>query len=100
MSKKQLFYGQFTVSPSERYTNLRGNYTQGSNVITNIVTTTGDPVPWNLIKTGQRLKNPGELTGFATITAFDVPQATITVDQNALQDSTASFTQWWVAENI
>ena len=65
MSKKQLFYGQFTVSPSERYTNLRGNYTLGSNIITNIVTTSGDPVPWGLMKTGQRLFNSGELTGFA-----------------------------------
>ena len=38
MSKKQLFYGQFTTSPSERYPNLRGNYTAGSNIITNIAT--------------------------------------------------------------
>ena len=54
MSKKQLFYGQFTVSPSERYTSLRGNYTQGSNIVTNIVNSTGgDPVPWNLMKIGK-----------------------------------------------
>ena len=100
MSKKQLFYGQFTVSPVERYTNLKGDYTAGNNIITNIVNNTGgDPVPWNLMKVGQRLKNPGELTDYATITAFDPSSAEITVDQNALQDGSSQFTQWWVAEN-
>ena len=100
MNKKQLFYGQFTVSPTERYTNLRGIYTQGSNVITNIVTTSGDPVPWNLMKVGQRLKSSGELTDFATITAFDPSSAEITVNQTALSTpGTAQFTQWWVAED-
>jgi hypothetical protein len=95
---KQLFYGQLTSSPTNRFTNLRGDYTLGSDTITNVVATSGD-VPWELMRVGQRIFNTGELSGYAEILSFDSLSAEITIDQNALQSSTQNFTQWWLPED-
>lgn len=98
----QLFYGRLSsVSPvgnaSNGYIRVRGDYSNGSNVITNVTNESGY-IGIDSIRVGQRLRASGVFGSGVTITAVDVSAQTITVESNAAAASTALLTRISPAE--
>lgn len=92
---RQLFYGKLdSVSPvgngDNSYIRVRGNFSTTSTTITNVVDVSGF-LGLNEARVGQQLVVSGIFASGTTITAIDVGNNTITVEDNPSSDGTNSL---------
>jgi len=92
---RQLFYGKLSgVSPigngSNSYIRIRGDFSTSSTTITNVVDVSGY-FGLSEVRVGQQLVVSGIFASGTTITAVDVDNNTITVEDNPSSDGTNSL---------
>jgi uncharacterized membrane protein YgcG len=92
---RQLFYGylsdtQFEESGSNVFIRFSGDFTLGSNTITNVDTVSGY-FSWDTVRVGQTIVANPPLAGGSTISSFDEAAQTITIAGNATATSTSTI---------
>ena len=96
--ERQLFYGKFSnVTPyasGSGQIRFRGNYTSGSDIITNLIPQTSSGYNgWEAVQIGQPIRSAGETQNDTVIVNFDEATATITMSLASLTTATNQLTQ-------
>jgi hypothetical protein len=91
---RQLYYGYlsdtiFEESGSNGFIRFTGDFTSGSNVITN-VSIVGGYFNWDTLRVGQTIVASGPLTAGSTISSFNEIAQTITIAANAATTTTGT----------